>query len=365
MTKFPVTTSLTGPQLHSAFCRKAAEVSRVDKLRWGSRKVGNITQNCLFFIDDLHFSFHDSPDNDLRKSSSLSQLVLLASRHRSLSAFPDDTTIRTNNIQYLVSSLAGHQYTKLNHLLGYYHPVPLFPLSDQALATIFSTSVELWFKKFPSAAIGDTENLARALSVASVAVHRSVCSRLCPSASHPEWFISLRHFIDVFQGLLLMPLDSKTTLTGHFAFTNRRVTPSTAGKSSSRRTSDKSAKKSSRILSSYSRRGTARTRSSAVHLPPVKKENNSLRLRSKIESELKGKQQQPQHDVSEIQATLHRLIRMWCHENTRVYADRMSDNRDRSWFVQVLETCVKYCFCGVRFEQAAATTGRGKSRQLR
>jgi hypothetical protein len=86
----------------------------------------------------------------------------------------------------------------------------------------------------------------------------------------------------------------------------------------------------------------------------VKKESS---LRSKIKSELKDKKQQ--HDRSEVQASLHRLVRLWCHENTRVYADRMTESRDRAWFVRLLETCVKYCFCGARFEKAATSTGQG------
>ena len=324
----------------------------MDKMKWGSRKIGIPGQNCLFFLDDLHLSYRENPQDS---HTPVTQLVSFASRHSCLFTFPDESVCYMSNIQYLASSLPGHQYTHLAHLLGSFHPVPLFPLSDQALHTIFSTTVQMWFKKFPNAAIGDPETLAKGLSCASVATFRSVCARLHPSPAHPEWFFSLQHLIDVFKGLILMPLDAKTTATSpHFGLLNRRATPSTGTKSSSRRIPEKSGRKSSSVVPAHSRRGTARPKPS-VHLPPVKKESN---LRRKIRSELKGKKQQ--HDSSEVQATLHRFVRLWCHENTRVFADRMTESRDRAWFVRLLETCVKYCFCGVGFEKAAASTGHGE-----
>lgn len=44
--------------------------------------------------------------------------------------------------------------------------------------------------------------------------------------------------------------------------------------------------------------------------------------------------------------TVRAVVRLWCHESTRVYADRMADDRDRGWLQTLLEGCVRYCFCG-------------------
>lgn len=329
----------------------------MDRLRWGSRKVGVTGQACLFFLDDLHLSCHGNLqdlDSDLPLSS-VPELVSFVSHHCCLFGFPANTVCYTNNVRYIASCCPGDQYTHLSQLLGSFHPIPFFPPSDQTLHHIFSSSLVTWFKRFPEAAIGEPELLAKALSVASVATYRSVCSRLCPSPTHPQWFISLRHLMDVFKGLLLMPLDSKlgTSLT-QFGLLNRRTTPSTAGKSSCRKTTGKSARKSSSILPALTRKGTARHKvNQTVKLPPVRKQSETS-LRNKIKSELKGKKQQ--HDSSEVQATLQRLVRLWCHENTRVYADRMTEARDRAWFVRLLETCIKYCFCGVGLEKSTKTT---------
>lgn len=66
-------------------------------------------------------------------------------------------------------------------------------------------------------------------------------------------------------------------------------------------------------------------------------------------------------------STLRMLIRLWSHESTRVYLDRNVDSRERIWFLKLLESCIKYCFCGVRFEEnvaAGITPGRPAPRQM-
>ena len=155
-TRFPITRSLTVAQLHMAICSKVTEVSRMDKMRWGSRKVGIPGQNCLFFLDDLHLSYRDN----LRDSQpSITQLVSFASRHSCLPTFPEDSLCHMNNIQYLASSLPGHQLTHLAQILGSFHPVPLFPPSDwlQLTGLIHDTGKLLALWGEPQwAAVGDT-----------------------------------------------------------------------------------------------------------------------------------------------------------------------------------------------------------------
>ena len=50
------------------------------------------------------------------------------------------------------------------------------------------------------------------------------------------------------------------------------------------------------------------------------------------------------------------LFRLWCHECSRVFIDRCLDNKDKIWFSKVLETCVKYCYCGGEFITTTNTT---------
>lgn len=56
------------------------------------------------------------------------------------------------------------------------------------------------------------------------------------------------------------------------------------------------------------------------------------------------------------------LVRLWCHENTRVFADKLSDSKDRIWFVKLLEVCLKYCFCGVSIQTSGPSGDTGMDR---
>jgi len=61
------------------------------------------------------------------------------------------------------------------------------------------------------------------------------------------------------------------------------------------------------------------------------------------------------------------VIRLWSHESTRVFLDRLTDNRDRIWFTKLLETVIKYCFCGDSLSstrQSGVTQSYGESLML-
>jgi hypothetical protein len=64
-----------------------------------------------------------------------------------------------------------------------------------------------------------------------------------------------------------------------------------------------------------------------------------------------------QVEPTQVNSTLRMLIRLWSHESTRVYLDRNIDSKERIWFLKVLESCIKYCFCGVGFEGSVAAVG--------
>ena len=185
----------------------------------------------------------------------------------------------------------------------------------------------------------------------------------------------------VYNGLMLMPLDSKFKTRSQFNLLSRRGGPAASnyGGMTSKRTQFKSGRREGGQVQARPRRssivgsitpGQARLRrgsivssivpqksglvpqksSRAVRLPPMKREGVSRD--SKLKSELKKQQ-----ESCDVQATLHQLVRLWCHENTRAYADRMADSKDRMWFVKLLEACVKYSFCGVSFENFSDSAG--------
>ena len=66
-----------------------------------------------------------------------------------------------------------------------------------------------------------------------------------------------------------------------------------------------------------------------------------------------------------ITCSLRTLFRLWCHENSRVFADQLTDSKDRIWFIKLLEMCLKYCYCGAEIQDSQSGTQGGNGREDR
>ena len=142
----------------------------------------------------------------------------------------------------------------------------------------------------------------------------------------------------VFEGLLLLSPDTKAQKQPQFSLLNRR------GFQTSTQSGKAVRKKSSMKL-----------KSGRKTLPSLT-EKKSL-LKKKLLSRKSDKNVDNGGD-----STLRMLIRLWCHETTRVYMDRNVDTKERMWFLKLLETSIKYCFCGVLFDDGATTIDRSPFR---
>ena len=69
-----------------------------------------------------------------------------------------------------------------------------------------------------------------------------------------------------------------------------------------------------------------------------------------------GRESKEGSDEKEKQLCLLRgVLRLWCHEVSRVYSDRLYTSKDKIWFMKLIEACCKYCFCGVEIEETNET----------
>ena len=146
----------------------------------------------------------------------------------------------------------------------------------------------------------------------------------------------MHQFLNVFEGLLLLSPDTKAQTRPQFGFLSRR------GFQSSVKTAKTSQKKS-----------VVKTKSGHGHLPSI----------SSRTSPKKKKSTATEKEKEEADATLRMLIRLWSHETVRVYLDRQTVSKERMWFLKLLESCVKHCFCGVGFVENAGITGKPLVRQ--
>ncbi len=150
-----------------------------------------------------------------------------------------------------------------------------------------------------------------------------------PSTSHPHYLITMHDLLSVFEGLLLLSPDTKAQKQPQFLLNRRGFQSSTQS-------------------------GRATQKKSATKLKSGRKTLPSLTVKKSIIKKKLSKKPSDLIDPTEAESTLRMLIRLWCHETTRVYLDRNTDSKERMWFLKLLETCIKYCFCGFLFEESQA-----------
>ena len=152
------------------------------------------------------------------------------------------------------------------------------------------------------------------MAAATVGIHSNIVTRLKRSLPQPYHLFTIKDLMCVYHGLLQMSVDtegsSSTTLQEQFVhrYHSRRMS------------------------------GVVKDKTSAQK-QKGRKQPHSLSLTRSMRSK--------QHlRVPSDHSTLRAVLRLWCHEVTRVYADRLDNSRDRVWFLKLLETISKYCYCG-------------------
>ena len=183
---------------------------------------------------------------------------------------------------------------------------------------------------------------AQAIAAASIAVFRSISGKFQPAPTRPHYVYTLHDLFNTYEGLLLVSPDTEAGAQPHFSLLNRRGFLSTTA-------SSQGSRKGKTATKSRSGRGS---------LPRLKEKDSPMKRNLK-EKAARG-QSLPRGspadaDEAKIAAMLRMLVRLWCHENTRVYTDRLTESKDRMWFLRLIETCVKYCFSGIDFTTPIST----------
>ncbi len=170
-------------------------------------------------------------------------------------------------------------------------------------------------------------------------VIRSLVDKIHSSPSHPHLTFSLHDFLHIYEGLLLLSPDTKTQSQPQFSLLNRR------GFLSSSQSDHSSRKKSS-------------TKQKKNALPSLNAGQSQMKSRRRTRGDSNASNQS---DNAQTQSTIRMVIRLWCHETTRVYLDRIVESKDRIWFTKLLEVCIKYCFCG---DDLSGSAAKPQQRQL-
>lgn len=163
-----------------------------------------------------------------------------------------------------------------------------------------------------------------------------------PSPSTPYIRFTMHDLLRVYEGLLLLSPNAKAQTQPQFGLLNRRgfLSSTQGGKPSSQRRSSISTK-------------TKNGRRGSTVLPGLKRTGSQPSVKSMRRGTIS---QGSNVDETEAVSTTRMVIRLWCHESTRVYLDKLMDSRDRMWFLKLLESCIKYSFCGIDFSNPLKTS---------
>lgn len=157
--RLPITHMLTPSQLQSALLSQLAQTDKRAGQRFagGSRKA--VTQRQTFYLDDLHLAATSSrPNGD--PISPVLKLVTFAASQKALADTARNFRHDLHGVRFLASCTPDTLPSMFPLLGSVFAPVPLLPLSDEALHRMFSRSIQLWLQQFPTESVGDQEALS-------------------------------------------------------------------------------------------------------------------------------------------------------------------------------------------------------------
>jgi len=159
--------------------------------------------------------------------------------------------------------------------------------------------------------------ILQVLAAASVGIHFNVMRRVKGSLSQLYHFFTIKDLLNVYSGLLQMSGTEGAAAAAAAAITHEQFT----------------------------HRFHSRRRFSGIKEKMSPQKQKSKKHQSSVMTKsMRSRQQLP---VATDHSTVRAILRLWCHEVTRVYADRLDNSNDNLWFLKLLETVAKYCFCGM------------------
>ncbi|XP_038044677.1 dynein heavy chain domain-containing protein 1-like [Patiria miniata] len=255
------------------------------------------TSNHLFFVDDLNCARKDDKTGSLPCNDVLRQLMThggVYDRERlffqaveganfvASCAPPGTPGIGSGKACHPVSPRLSRLFCVLS----------FFPLGSGAMDSLHRSNLQGWLEEFPAYSLAHHYEMAQALLTATQDLQAAVKSRLVPTPLSPHYTFSLHDVNRLIQGLYLMSPHTRA-----------------------------------RPRHGNRRGGGARPQAAA---------GRGRRVVAK------GGDGQATNAAPPMMRT---VVRLWCHEATRTYCDRIASKDDESWFSKLLEQIVERRFC--------------------
>lgn len=291
----------------------------------GARSV-----NHLFFLDDLNCASSDSfgiqPPLELLRQI-LSQGTMYNKQRYHL--------YRVQNLQFMAACVPPGASTSgggvaaypISHRLSRLMTiVSFFPLASESLRRVYSAVFLAWLEEFPAYSLTHHEQLAQTLSSASIKMYNVIRQKLRPTPLHPHFLFTQHELSRVVQGMSLLSSKSR----GRPRPRGRRRTEIGTETEHQTKTGPVPAAKSDQIRSREQGQGKER----------IWKGRSWPSLASgPRESAMSTK------TPATLSPMIRSLLRLWCHESTRTYSDRLLTKEQRFWFSSLLHELVEEFFC--------------------
>uniref|UniRef100_A0A1X7TIU7 AAA+ ATPase domain-containing protein n=2 Tax=Amphimedon queenslandica TaxID=400682 RepID=A0A1X7TIU7_AMPQE len=396
-TLVPISSSLTPLSLQSTLLSRIAQLR---KRQTNSKKTSN--QRRTFILDDLHLAslFPYLPGKDEDEGNwcdsfssythpPLINLVSHLAEHKTLHDEERDYTHSLPSLRLVgTCTTDGVQDLSLS-LLRWMRPVPFISVSNEGLHLILQQRIMTLVKKLPVESMEKATLLVNALATASLAIHDNMKKRFnsVSSPAHPHIHFFLRHTSELVNGLLLMePTTDKSAISlmnklrrrGGIHLTGMELVSIPGVRRGNKKSSKSSGSSGGGVRSSRSSsRLTTSRGQQPKSLPPLTESLESTGGDSESQSKLGGVTRQQTHpgarmsgklsgkgsalqnksssvsvkdqeesEGDKMTRILRVLFRVWCHECSRVFTDHLTQSKDKIWFSKLLESVLKYCFCG-------------------
>ncbi|XP_064648692.1 dynein axonemal heavy chain 6-like isoform X2 [Lineus longissimus] len=165
--------------------------------------------------------------------------------------------------------------------------------SDEGLHNIYGKCIRLWLEEFPTYSVEHHGEFAKAMMQGIIDLYKLIQAQFRPTPAQAHYMFSLHDLAHVVQGILLMSPRSRSTLK-------------------SKKKVGKKASSSKRVNHQVS------TMSAATDLSETQMEKPPM---------------------------MRVIARLWCHEVTRTFGDRLTTAEDADWFKATLHEVVNSHFC--------------------
>ncbi|XP_029192398.2 LOW QUALITY PROTEIN: dynein heavy chain domain-containing protein 1-like [Acropora millepora] len=294
--------------------------------------AGSKTASQLFFLDDLNCASADSfgiqsPLELLRQILSQGTMYDKQRYH----------FYSVQNVHFMAACVPPGAATSGGGVASY--PVcprlsrlmtvlSFFPLSSDSLRSIYRSVFVTWLEEFPTYSVTHHEQLGKALSSATVKMYNVIRQELRPTPLHPHYLFTQHELSRVVQGMSLLSSKSRGRPRPR---ARRRTEPG-------------------REVERETKLGPILARSVDLYIQGGEK------WQSKEEQVWKGRSwpsltSGPRESAMSVNTPaamspmIRSLLRLWCHETTRTYSDRLFSQEQRLWFSSLLRETVEEFFC--------------------